>query len=1473
MTLPVAVSRALPHPLKVRWPLGLPLVLSAIAACIVVACLPCNGQCEDVRVLFLGDDGAHLPKARFQELQPILRSRGVEMTYTDEVEDVNLEKLKQYDVFVLYANIDEIDQAGADDLLAYVDQGGGFVPLHCATFCFRNQPELVALMGAQFQRHGTGVFRAEDANSGHELMSGFGGFKSWDETYVHHLHNEKDRTVLEYRVDAEGREPWTWIRHQGTGRVFYTAWGHDARTWTNPGFQNLVERGIRWAAGGDPRVAGNYLADRPFSVPETTAMPKDLKPFEYVEVGNQIPNYTPSKDWGVQGEPLSTMQKPVEPAESLKHIVVPQGLHVELFASEPDLGGKPICMAWDERGRLWVAETVDYPNELQPRETARDRIRICEDTDGDGKADKFTVFAEELSIPTSIAFSRGGVIVQNATETLYLKDTDGDDQADERRVLITNWQLGDTHGGVSNFQYGLDNWIWAMQGYNNSKPVANGKEQQSFRMGFFRMRPDGSEVEFIRSTNNNTWGLGISEEGIIFGSTANGNPSIYMPIANRYYEQVRGWASSLTLSSIADTNDFHPITDRVRQVDHHGGYTAAAGHALYTAREYPQQYWNRVAFVCGPTGHLVGSFVLESNGSDFSSTNSFNLFASDDEWTAPIMAEVGPDGQVWVIDWYNYIVQHNPTPKGFKTGKGAAYETELRDKKHGRIYRLVADGSERKPLPDLSQASADQLVGALANPTMLVRKHAQRLLVERGKPDVSDALCSLIQSPTVDEIGLNVAAIHALWTMHGLGLLDGSHDEVNDVVFSALKHPSAGVRRNALQVLPPIEGSAKAIDAANLQWDSNAQVRLAAVLAIADMPASEVGAKIVLDVLSDPGSMMDRWIPDSATSAAARNSEHVLKVIASLKNPTPRAIEIVERAANHYARGRDVIDAAIVLANASEADPQLLDAVVQGFSTGFDAGAESKLVNLDPEVEIQLENVLPRVPSGTRGMIVKLATSWGSERFSKYGQQIADSMLGEVRDDTASEQARINSAQELVDFMPNDDGIVVALLDEVNPRLPPDVATGLIEAIGRSRSDTVGEEVVERFDGMTPSVKKVAIVQLLKRPQSTLALLRGIQAGQASLNDLALDQQQTLASHSNEEISDLAKQVLKQGGSLPSADRKKVLEDLSYVTSIKGSATQGKFAFTTHCAKCHMHSGEGATVGPDLTGMSVHPKEELLTHILDPNRNVEGNFRAYSVLTLDGVVINGMLASESKTSIELFDTEGKKISVLRDDIDVFRMSTNSIMPEGFEKSMTPDELTNLLEFLVQRGKFVPVDLSKGVTLPSDRSLFVDKNNSAERLIFSDWSPKTFAGVPFQLTDPRDGSVPNAIVLHSPNGEISRGMPKSVSVPFNSSAKAIHMLGGVGGWAFPYGAKGAVAMTVRLHYADGVTEDHDLINGKEFADYIRRVDVPGSQFAFDLNGRQIRYLAIHPQRAELITKLEFASGSDVIAPVVMAVTAE
>ncbi|GIW94882.1 MAG: glycosyl hydrolase [Pirellulaceae bacterium] len=1430
-----------------------------------------NDGTRPIRVLFLGDRGHHQPRARYEQIRPYLEARGIEMEYTEGASGLTLELLRRYDALLVYANIDRLEDAPAQAILDYVASGGGYVPVHCASYCFRNQPALVELLGAQFLRHGTGTFRTVLAAPDHPILRHFGGFESWDETYVHHMHNEKDRLVLEYRVEGDHREPWTWVRTHGQGRVFYTAWGHDHRTWGHAGFHNLLERGIRWACGRDPSQALPYFEDRPAPRLTIKPLPEDLPPFEYVDVGARIPVYRPGRSWGEQGEPQRLMQKPLSAQASMRHMVVPEGFHVELFAAEPDIQGKPIAMAWDERGRLWLAETVDYPNDLQPRGQGHDRIRICEDTDGDGRADKFTVFAEGLSIPASIAFARGGVIVQAGTETLFLEDLDHDDRADRTTVLFSGWNMSDTHGGVSNFQYGLDNWIWAMQGYNFSRPTVNGRPHQGFRMGFFRFRPDGSALEFLRSTDNNTWGLGISEEGIIFGSTANRNPSVYMPIPNRYYEAVRGWRPSLVLGTIADTYLFKPITDKVRQVDQFGGYTAGAGHALYTARSYPPEFWNQTAFVCEPTGHLVGTFVLSRNGSDFRSTSPFNLVASDDEWTAPIMAEVGPDGHVWVIDWYNFIVQHNPTPRGFRTGRGNAYESELRDKKHGRIYRIVYDQAPPYQPLDLSRASPEQLVATLRHPTMLWRKHAQRLLVERAGTDVVPALLELVSDRSVDAIGLNVGAIHALWTLHGLGVLDGTHSQVNQVVYAALRHPSAGVRRNAVQVLPHTQESVEQLLAADLLRDPDAQVRLAALLALADLPPSEQAASGIARQIGTVW-IADRWLQDAATSAAARQGADFLMAVAERHDLDEASLGLVRIVAEHMARGAEHDWLNRLVPRLADADPPLAEAIVRGLAEGWPQQTAA-VGHWNEQLDRQVEQLFERLTPGGRGLLLRLAGLWGSRVLEQHVARIYSELLAQVDDSSLEAPRRVAAAVEYAAFAARDPEALQALLERLEPRLPPAVAVGLVRALARTETPKTAELLIERFATMTPELRGAAVGVLLSRPEWTLSLLNAIEQGSIQWTELSLDQRQALANHPQAAIRRKATALLERGGALPSPDRQRVLDEWSVVAERQGDPLAGKEVFKKHCAKCHVHSGEGTRIGPDLTGMAVHPKHELLIHILDPNRSVEGNFRVYTVVTTDGLVVQGLLASESQTTLELFDAEGKKLTVLRDDVEQLVASNKSLMPEGFEKQMSQQEMTDLLAFLTARGKYVPLDLSKVATVPSDRGMFYSREAEVERLIFPDWGPKEFRGVPFHLIDPNDGRRPNVVLFYSPQGAIPPQMPRQIELPCHMPVKAIHMLSGVSGWGFPYGRQREVTLIVRLHYADGQTEDHALRNGEHFADYIRRVDVPGSEFAFALRGQQIRYLAIVPKRTETIEKIELIKGPDASAPVVMAITLE
>jgi putative membrane-bound dehydrogenase-like protein len=1417
-----------------------------------------------IKLLFLGDNGHHQPRERFAQLQPVLAKRHIDLTYTDQVTDLNAKTLAGYDGLVIYANTTKISPEEEKALLDFVEGGKGFIPLHCASYCFLNSPKYIDLVGAQFLRHRTSVFRTTIAEANHPIMKGFSGFESWDETYVHTKHNSKDRTVLEYRTEKDGKEPWTWVRTQGKGRVFYTAWGHDERTWSNPGFQNLVERGIRWAVGQDPSVVPSF-ADKP----QMTEKRTDVKPFEYTEA--RVPFYPPSRTWGVTGQPFDKMQKPLDPAESMKHMVTPVDFEMQLFASEPDLGGKPIAMNWDERGRLWVCVTVDYPNNKQPEGEGHDKIVICEDTKHTGRADKFTVFADKLSLPTSLTFWRGGVIVTQPPHTLCLKDTDGDDVADERRVLFTGWHTDDTHAGPSNLRYGLDNWIYGIVGYAGFEGEVGG-ERYSFRQGFYRFRPDPLKMEFLRNTNNNSWGVGFSEEGILFGSTANGNPSVHLPIPNRYYESVRGWSSTV-LPGIAGNAPIEPITDKVRQVDYHGHFTAGAGHALYTARSYPEQYWNRTAFVAEPTGHLLATFEIEPNGSTFRSHNAWNLLASDDEWTAPIMAEVGPDSQMWVIDWYNYIVQHNPTPQGWKTGKGNAYETELRDKKHGRIYRVVCKGAKPTEPLSLKDATPETLVATLKNDNMFWRLHAQRLLIERRKQDVVPALIELAKDRGVDKIGLNPGVIHALWTLHGLGALDESNPQAAAVALAALKHPSAGVRRNAAQVMPRQASSGEAIVAAGLLKDSDAQVRLAALLCLAEIPGSKAAADALLGLLGD--NQLDRWLLDAATTAAAANSKDFLveapeRTWKSAISQSTRAV--IERVAVHYARsGQDNgLNKLLEDLSQSETDATLADAIVAGLNRGW---PKDKAAALDAKAEKSLAKLFGRLSPRGQGQLIELAARWNSKALEQHSAEIAASFLTQARDTKARDGDRVAAASQLIELRRQDSDVARQILGLITPQVSPDLARGLIEAVGKSNASQIRDAFVEMLPNLTPVARAAGLNVLLSRADWTETLLDALEKGYLPVTDLSLDQKQNLMSHPRRALAKRARQLFAKGGGLPNPDRQKVVEEMMPMSERAGDAAAGKIVFKNQCAKCHTHSGEGAKIGPDLTGMAVHPKSHLLVEILDPSRSVEGNYRQYVVTTKAGRVVPGLLASETRTTVEILDAEANRHMIQREDIEEIQTSNKSLMPEGFEKQLSKDDLVNLLEFLTQKGKYLPLPLGKAATVASVRGMFYDEESPAERLVFNDWSPKTFHDVPFYLVDPQGGRVPNVILLYGPEGKIPPKMPKQVTVPCNSPAKAIHLLSGVSGWGFPLGEKGSVSLIIRLHYDDGKTEDHALKNGIHFADYIRRVDVPDSQFAFGLRGRQIRYLAIHPERSDKIKEIEFIKGPDQTAPLVMAVTVE
>jgi len=1401
-----------------------------------------------LQVLMLGDEGHHRPAVMHRLVGAELRKQGIELGYTADVRDLNAENLKLYDCLLIFRDTGDLPAENEQALVDYLEGGRGLVAVHCASHCFRNSKKYTAIVGGRFDRHDTGVFRARIIDAQHPAMKDVSSFESWDETYLHNEVSE-DRRVLMAREHADGYEPYTWVRRQGKGRVYYTALGHDERTWREPAYIQLLAAGLRWAAG---------------------RVPDEIPAPEFTDAGEGLPNYVAGQKWGTEADRILRMPRPLSPADSLSRLHMPEGFRAELFAAEPDVV-KPIAMAFDERGRLWVAESLDYPNTLRadPHENGLDRIKICEDTDGDGRADRFTVFAENLNIPTSLLPVPGGAIVAISPHILLITDTDGDGRGDTRRILYTGFGRADTHAVVSNLHYGFDNWIYATVGYSGGKIQAGGAEH-NFRQGILRFRPDGSDFEVLTSTSNNTWGLGLNETGDVFASTANNEHSVQLAIPNRYFERVHGFHGAGS-AGIEDHKHYHPIADDVRQMDWHGGFTSAVGHELYTARAFPKEYWNRAALVCEPTGHLVHLDWLAPRGSGYVARDGYNLVASTDPWSAPISAQVGPDGGVWMLDWYNYVVQHNPTPHGFKTGKGNAYETTLRDKTHGRVYRIVHNSKAGMPAPKLDINQPAGLIAALAHDNLLWRLRAQQLLVARGKIDVQPDLAKIVEQGDQPH-----AVIHALWTLVGLRKAPGAEDfdaRLAELCAQSLQHADVDVRRTALRALPSTaQLGAQSLIAAPILKDPDPRVRLDALLTLADGPGGVLVAKQLAALLEQHEVAGDRWLALAATSAAARSAPEFLNTVAKRDATTPASpalLNTVRVVAGHYAHGLGDRPIAPLLHALAKGDRNVAEAAVTGLAAGWPADLPPKL---NADLEGALVELLGKLRGGSGLQVIALANRWNAgEALRPAAREMREGLLREAADADRADADRVSSVTGLLQLGADAESLA-AVVGLMTPKASPEFVAGLLDAIGKTTAADVAPAIIGGWARYTPAAQSQAIAVLLRRPEWTVALLEALETDRVPAGALSVEMETRLSQHRDAKLRERAKAFLAGAGRLTNPDRQVILDELLPLADRRGDVVAGKVVYEKNCGKCHRHGGQGGAVGPDLTGVAARKRRDILTEVLDPNRSVEGNFQQYTVATSDGRVLTGLLAAETKTTIELLDAEAKRQVISREDIEELSGSKRSLMPEGFEK-LPAEELVNLLEFLSARGRFLPLSLDKVATSISTQGMFISKKADAERLIFASWEPQTFFGVPFHLIDPRDNRVRNVVMLYGPQGEFPPQMPKSVRIACNAPAKSIHLLSGVSGWGFPGGQKGSLTMTVRLIYADGEQEDHPLRNGEQFADYIRQVDVPGSKLAQMLRGQQIRYLSIEPKRRETIDRLELIKGDDATAPVVMAITLE
>jgi len=802
---------------------------------------------DDARLhaLFLGDRAYHNPAARLHDVWGPLARRGIVLDWEEDLDAITPELLARYDCVIMYANHPDYasePERFSDALDDYIRTGGGFAALHCTSGCFMESPRWMELVGARFKSHGAEVFAQDIVDATHPITAGWTPFETWDETYVQE-HVSDNRSLLTTRDD----EPWCWVREHGKGRVFYTASGHDHRTWTHPGWTDHLARAIVWASGDE--AAARHAGYQPMQ-------------FTY-EPHDWVPNY----EGHDPPMPFQTASTPTQAAEAL---IVPAGFRAEVFAAEP-MVINPIAMTWDERGRCWVIETPDYPNDVRADGVGRDRISVLEDTDGDGAADTKTVFAENLNLPTGLLKVTGGVIVASPPHLLFYEDIDDDDMADRRQTLFTGFGTWDTHAGPSNLVWGPDNQIWGAIGYAGFE----GTGGEAFGSGLWRWDQADDAPELMAQFTNNTWGLGIRSDGEVFGSTANGAPSFFSGIGKPDLLNTHPTHPAAALAS--DTTQIHAALPELQQGDFMGQFTAAAGHAFATGDQVPDHWVDTMAFVCEPTAHLVGRLQAYPDGSGFRTRDCFNVAASTDEWFCPVQAEVGPDGAIWIADLSQFIVLHNlPSdpehglPK-IEFGDGNAHVNPLRDRTHGRIYRLVADADI--DTPNLSDATAKELVAALSHRNRFWRTTARRLLVEGMYSEVAEELHSLARSEN------DLAAAEAIRTLHGLGLLGG--EVASATLLRAMQRGGPAARNAALASLPRSGRSSELILDSGVLDHESPSARRHAYAAAARLPeAPAMGAALAARAIQETAH--DVWLPTALAAAAASHADAFVAASAPL---------------------------------------------------------------------------------------------------------------------------------------------------------------------------------------------------------------------------------------------------------------------------------------------------------------------------------------------------------------------------------------------------------------------------------------------------------------------------------------------------------------------------------------------------------------------------------------------------------------
>lgn len=1182
-------------------------------------------------------------------------------------------------------------------------------------------------------------------------------------------------------------------------------------------------------------------------------------------------------------------------AEVAANLQLHPGFTASVIASEP-LINKPIAVQWDAAGRLWVAETPEYPNGRRPSvnepwiETgvlehgnydrpARDRISILTNPDESGRFTDKTVWFDGLELVTAFCFHKDGVIAAHQPEIIFIRDTNGDGTGDTVETLFTGFQAGDTHFIPNHFIAAPDGWIYANMGGRATPRSADGREFDPVSAGVFRFKPDGSAIEQVSSKGGNAFGNEVtSSMELFFGQATTGNPLQHIVIPE--------WL--LQLGRIDNRSGAHSVIERRRviresmptraplvQIDVVGGYSAACASLIYEGGAWPHDDWHRGSFVTEPLLNIVHHEVLRPDGSTFTGEmvrTDAEFIYTDDYWFRPIALGVAPDGSMHVLDFYTQVVAHNDT-RGPQHSRSHAAVRPDREHYFGRIYRIHHEQAADLDVPDLTDADAATLAAALRHPNKGVRFHAHRLLCDLGGDDAVEAFAGALGESGGEPLD-SATRVLGLWGLHRLGALG------NDQLQAALGHNDPPLRANAALVIEdaarggdnPGDDTAAALLTGLGDEHPHAVIpRLRALAATGIDHESATALAAIIDKLPDDYAL-GAAVAAAGTSPAAFLRAALLQPAADTDHLERAAIAVAPRLAQIDTGDTAELTALLlVCAGAADDKSSLVGRILTELSAA-DAPAA-----VDDAMRSALQTLLAAESAAVRSSALPLALAWDSDgALTETLKPVVADLLEELRrDDLAGERAAM-LVSSLLRVRTIDDDVMptVSGLLQADPPRSEDLQRHVLEQLAAIDDPAAGDALVSTFDQLPAGLRQPALDAIVSRAPWALTFLQAIDAGTVSARQLGPAGLFRLRTHPNEEVAQLAGDMLEQLRGA-SSDKDEVIAELLPEVSRPGDAAVGRVIFENTCAMCHRHEDLGVDLGPVLTGVGVHGPANLLTRIIDPNRLVEPGNEAWNIETTDGRQLAGLIAQENPREI-LLRMPGAELRIPQSEIASRTNTGRSLMPEGYEH-LGPEVLRDLLTYLgATQSRHRVIDLSTAFTADTRQGLYHSQERTGDTLPFVEFGLVEVDGVPFEIVDPERSRLGgNVIVLQGgPRGVFSRTMPQEVDVPVGFAASRLHVLGAVAGWGALQPDEGELVLTFRLEFADGETREVEWFNGVEIADYIRDVDVPGSKLAEGIVSRHaVRVAAIDVEHDAVIERIVLTSAGRGIAPTTVAITAE